>query len=261
MQYLETMKAILPLVLLFLSTTMLAQNIPSIEQVEAELEEIKKKDDLRAYTLELARQRDSLIQTLNGNVTSLENNLTNTLTTLNYFQAEILRATDTISELKKSINSLSVEKEKLAEQHQNIVDSLTLTLDAMRNEQEQSSLQNHPIEIALRECLDTTFQMIPMKFCFDERYSKWENEIDSLLNELDTARYPSLADEQRAWEQYRNASSAMYVELTHDPRYEFQGSLAGLSWRSFISRFPLERYIELKGYLKRKNDCPGEDCF
>ena len=233
-----------------------AQNIPSIEQVEAELEELKKKDDLRAYTLELARQRDSLIQTLNGNVTSLENNLTNTLTTLNYFQAEILKDTDTISELKKSINSLSEEKEALAEQHQNIVDSLTLALDAMRNEQEQSSLQNHPIEIALRECLDTTFQMVPIALCYNERHYKWESEIDSLLNELDPARFPILADEQKAWKKYRSASTKIYMDL-----YGNEGSLGRLSVRGFIYRFPLERYLELKGYLElQNNDCPGEDC-
>ena len=42
------MKKLFVLTLFFLNITLLAQNIPSLE-VEAELEEFKKKDDLRAY--------------------------------------------------------------------------------------------------------------------------------------------------------------------------------------------------------------------
>ena len=211
---LKAMKAILPIFLVFLNVTLLAQNIPSIQEVELEIEELKKKDDLRAYILELVRQRDSLIQTLNGNVTSLENNLTNTLTTLNYFQAEILRATDTISELKKSINSLSEEKEVLAEQHQNTVDSLTLALDAMRNEQEQNSLQNHPIEIDLEECLNTTYQTVARVDCWNKRYDKWEYAIDSLFNELDETQLTTEPEaEQKAWKEYRTASTNVFMDL------------------------------------------------
>ena len=80
------MKAILPLVLLFLNTTLLAQNIPSIEQVEAELEELKKKDDLRAYTLELARQRDSLIEVFDRQFFNLEQELSSTEASLSQLE-------------------------------------------------------------------------------------------------------------------------------------------------------------------------------
>ena len=102
MQYLEAMKAILPLVLLFLSTTLLAQNIPSIEQVEAELEELKKKDDLRAYTLEFARQRDSLIEVFDRQVLNLEQELSSTAFSLHKLEFDFDNAMTSIEALNQN---------------------------------------------------------------------------------------------------------------------------------------------------------------
>ena len=129
MQYLEEMKAILPLVLLFLSTTMLAQNIPSIEQVEAELEELKKKDDLRAYTLELARQRDSLIEVFDRQVLNLEQELSSTEASLSQIEFDFDNAMTSIEALNQNKTMLenknSQQAIEISELHAQIIELQT----------------------------------------------------------------------------------------------------------------------------------------
>ena len=143
MQYLETMKAILPLVLLFLGTTILAQNIPSIEQVEAELEELKKKDDLRAYTLELARQRDSLIEVFDRQFFNLEQELSSTEASLSQLEFDFDNA-------MTSIEALNQNKEML----ENKNESLEEFADSLWN-------NNHPV-----------FTWKDYEWIFEEEYSK-----------------------------------------------------------------------------------------
>ena len=124
MQYLEAMKAILPLVLLFLSTTLLAQNIPSIEQVEAELEELKKKDDLRAYTLEIARQRDSLIEVFDKQFFNLEQELSSTETFLSQLEFDFDNAMTSIEALNQNKEMLENKNDKLNQENISSKDSL-----------------------------------------------------------------------------------------------------------------------------------------
>ena len=69
------MKAILPIFLVFLSTTLFAQNIPSIEQVEAELEELKKKDDLRTYALNVIKTYEDLLQAMQENIDNSQDDI------------------------------------------------------------------------------------------------------------------------------------------------------------------------------------------
>ena len=129
MQYLEAMKAILPLVLLFLSTTLFAQNIPSIEQVEAELVELKKKDDLRAYTLKLARQRDSLIEVFDRQFFNLEQELSSTEVSLSQLEFDFDNAMTSIEALNQNKEMLenknSQQAIEISELHAKIIELQT----------------------------------------------------------------------------------------------------------------------------------------
>jgi len=133
MQYLETMKAILPIFLVFLSTTLLAQNIPSIEQVEAELEELKKKDDLRAYTLELARQRDSLIEVFDRQFFNLEQELSSTEASLSQLEFDFDNAMTSIEALNQNKEMLenknSQQAIEISDLHAQIIELNTTISD------------------------------------------------------------------------------------------------------------------------------------
>ena len=113
------MKKLFVLTLFFLSTTLLAQNIPSIEQVEAELEEIKKKDDLRAYTLELARQSHTLIGVLERNIATLEQELYHTEASLSQIEFDFDNAMTSIEALNQ--NKAMLEN-KIAQQEAELND-------------------------------------------------------------------------------------------------------------------------------------------
>ena len=137
------MKAILPLVLLFLSTTLLAQNIPSIEQVEAELEELKKKDDLRAYTLELARQRDSLIEVFDRQVFTLEQELSSTAFSLYKLEFDFDNAMTSIEALNQNKTMLenknSQQAIEISELHAQIIE-LNMTINGLESNLEFSNI-------------------------------------------------------------------------------------------------------------------------
>ena len=105
MQYLETMKAILPLVLIFLSTTMLAQNIPSIEQVEAELEELKKKDDLRTYALNVIKHYRVLLQLMQENIDNSQEDITELNYELRRARAKFTSSLDSATWVNSQLNS------------------------------------------------------------------------------------------------------------------------------------------------------------
>ena len=105
MQYLETMKAILPLVLLFLSTTLLAQNIPSIEQVEAELVELKKKDDLRTYALNVIKHYQVLLQLMQENIDNSQEDITELNHELRRAHAKFTSSLDSATWVNSQLNS------------------------------------------------------------------------------------------------------------------------------------------------------------
>ena len=186
MQYLETMKAIPPLVLLFLSTTLLAQNIPSIEQVEAELEELKKKDDLRAFTLELARQRDSLIEVFDKQFFNLEQELSSTEASLSQLEFDLLQATNTITEFEDSITTLGQGFQQFKEQISTLEDSLqNINKSSCSNPVNWD--YNHPIDKELSTCFDsvdnaTGWQMLipSLSKCIRNAIEKWDAKTDSV---------------------------------------------------------------------------------
>ena len=173
------MKAILPLVLLFLSTTLFAQNIPSIEQVEAELVELKKKDDLRAYTLKLARQRDSLIETL-------EQELSSTEASLSQLEFDLLQATNFISEFEDSLTTLGQEFQQFTEQISTLEDSLqNINKSSCSNPVNWD--YNHPIDKELSTCSNsvdntTGWQMYRRSVgkCIRNAIEKWDAKTDSV---------------------------------------------------------------------------------
>ena len=113
------MKKLFVLTLFFLSTTLLAQNIPSIEQVEAELEEIKKKDDLRTFAIYLINQRDSLIEVFNRQISTLEQELSSTEASLSEVEFDFDNAMTSIEALNQNKTML---ENKIAQQEAELND-------------------------------------------------------------------------------------------------------------------------------------------
>ena len=238
MQYLETMKAILPLVLLFLSTTLLAQNIPSIEQVEAELEELKKKDDLRAYTLELARQRDSLIEVFDRQVFNLEQELTSTEASLSQLEFDLLQATNFISEFEDSLTTLGQEFQQFTEQISTLEDSLqNINKSSCSNPVNWD--YNHPIDKELYTCCDSSDNATGLPWgqsqCIRNAIEKWDAKTDSVIlsitEDVDSnlALYQESIDlmfksERQKWEEFYLSKtaviSAMYTNYGRFGRQE-----------------------------------------
>ena len=181
MQYLETMKAILPIFLVFLSTTLLAQNIPSIEQVEAELEELKKKDDLRAYTLELARQRDSLIEVFDRQVLNLEQELSSTEASLSQIEFDFDNAMTSIEALNQNKEMLenknSQQAIEISELHAQIIE-LHTTISDLKSTLVFSD-RDTLLPVTLHPNLQSTLDMLGVSDkigskCFPKR--EWDEE-------------------------------------------------------------------------------------
>ncbi len=181
MQYLETMKAILPIFLVFLSTTLLAQNIPSIEQVEAELEELKKKDDLRAYTLELARQRDSLIEVFDRQVLNLEQELSSTEASLSQIEFDFDNAMTSIEALNQNKEMLenknSQQATEISELHAQIIE-LNTTISDLKSTLAFSG-RDTLLPVTLHPNLQSTLNMLGVSDkigakCFPSR--EWDEE-------------------------------------------------------------------------------------
>ena len=131
MQYLETMKAILPLVLIFLSTTMLAQNIPSIEQVEAELEELKKKDDLRTYALNVIKHYRVLLQLMQENIDNSQEDITELNYELRRARAKFTSSLDSATWVNSQLNSELQDLNDSLQHLEHTIDSLIIGDDIM----------------------------------------------------------------------------------------------------------------------------------
>ena len=131
MQYLETMKEILPLVLLFLSTTMLTQNIPSIEQVEGELEELKKKDDLRTYALNVIKTYEDLLQAMQENIDNSQEDITELNNELRRAHAKFTSSLDSATWVNSQLSSELQELSDSLQHLEHTIDSLIQGNDIM----------------------------------------------------------------------------------------------------------------------------------
>ena len=99
------MKAILPIFLVFLNVTLLAQNIPSIEQVEGELEELKKKDDLRTYALNVIKTYEDLLQAMQENIDNSQEDITELNNELRRAHAKFTSSLDSATWVNSQLNS------------------------------------------------------------------------------------------------------------------------------------------------------------
>lgn len=168
------MKKLFVLTLFFLSTTLLAQNIPSIEQVEAELEEFKKKDDLRAYSLKLIRQRDSLIEVFDRQISTLEQELSSTEASLSEVELDFDNA-------MTSIEALNQNKTMLENRIAQIEEELALTKRKL--ESSVKSLDS----LARAAEKDVNFESLHPKVSSLE--SEWAQVESALLEEIYGSNY------------------------------------------------------------------------
>ncbi|MGB1051346.1 MAG: hypothetical protein ACPGYF_05230 [Chitinophagales bacterium] len=145
------MKKLFVLTLFFLSTTLLAQNIPSIEQVEAELEEIKKKDDLRTFAIYLIKQRDSLIEVFNRQISTLEQELSSTEASLSEVEFDFDNAMTSIEALNQNKTMLENNITQLLANIESLKQNKLILED--NNSQQEAELTNLYAQITV---LNTT---------------------------------------------------------------------------------------------------------
>ena len=118
----------LTLSLVLFSATLSAQDIIPLEEAEASLKDLKKKDDLRTFAIYLIKQRDSLTDALNNQLASLHETAAAQAEAAGRLEQQLALVADSLSSSQEdfdqamvSIEALNQNKEMLETKNTNLL--------------------------------------------------------------------------------------------------------------------------------------------